>query len=146
MFKTKLHPLALAGVLAVSASVAFAMGSRPKDDEAVNTRIQPVAKLELAAGGSGGAGNRTGEQLFQSSCNGCHGSGALGAPKVGANGDWAPRLGKGLPGLLKSAIGGIRSMPAKGGVADATDDELARAIVYMANKSGGSLKEPAAKK
>ena len=73
---------------------------------------------------------------------GCHGSGALGAPKVGANADWAPRLSKGLDGLLKAAVNGIRAMPAKGGVADATDAELARAIVYMANKSGGSLKEP----
>jgi hypothetical protein len=35
-------------------------------------------------------------------------------------------------------------MPPRGGVADLTDTELARAIVFMANQSGGSLKEPAA--
>jgi cytochrome c5 len=34
-------------------------------------------------------------------------------------------------------------MPPKGG-SDASELELTRAIVYMANKSGGSLKEPAA--
>jgi cytochrome c5 len=130
-------------VLALSASFAFAMGSKPAaDDEGVNARILPVAKIELAGGATGGAGNRSGEQLFQAACNGCHGSGALGAPKVGDSGAWAPRIAKGLDGLLKSAVGGLRAMPAKGGVADATNAELARAIVYMANKSGGSLKEP----
>jgi hypothetical protein len=35
-------------------------------------------------------------------------------------------------------------MPPRG-ASDANDAELARTIVYMANKSGGSLKEPAAK-
>lgn len=141
MFNARFSMLALAGM--VAASSAFALGSRPKaDPEAVNDRIAPVAKIELAAGGGAAAGNRTGEQMFQAACNGCHASGALGAPKVGDAGAWGPRLGKGLDGLLKNAVNGIRSMPAKGGVADATNAELARAIVYMANKSGGSLKEP----
>jgi hypothetical protein len=35
-------------------------------------------------------------------------------------------------------------MPPKGG-SDANDVELARTIVFMANKSGASFKEPAAK-
>lgn len=140
MSNVRFSMLALAGM--VAASSAFALGNRPKvDEEAVNSRIAPVAKVALAAGGGAAAGNRTGEQMFQAACNGCHGSGALGAPKLGSNSDWAPRLSKGFDGLLKSAVNGIRSMPAKGGVADATDAELARAVVYMANKSGGSLKE-----
>ncbi len=135
--------LVLSCVLACSMPAAFAMGSTPKaDDEGANARILPVARVELAAAGGAAAGSRSGEQMFQAACNGCHGSGDLGAPKVGANADWAPRLSKGLDGLLKAAVNGIRAMPAKGGVADATDAELARAIVYMANKSGGSLKEP----
>lgn len=36
------------------------------------------------------------------------------------------------------------AMPPRGG-SDATDTELARAIVYMANQSGANLKEPASK-
>ena len=143
MPNARLRPLAAAGVLALTASFAFAMGSKPAaDEDAVNARIVPVAKIELAAGGGAAAGSRSGEQMFQSACNGCHGSGALGSPKVGDNAAWAPRLAKGLPALLKSAVGGLRSMPVKGGVADATEAELARAIVYMGNQSGGSLKEP----
>ena len=138
------RPYALTAVLVLSASAAFAMGSHPQvDEEAVNARILPVARVEMAGASAGAAaGSRTGEQMYNAACSACHGSGALGAPKFGNAADWAPRLGKGLDGLLKSAVGGIRSMPAKGGVADATDGELARAIVFMANKSGGSLKEP----
>jgi cytochrome c5 len=45
---------------------------------------------------------------------------------------------------MKSAIAGKNGMPPRG-ASDANDVELARAIVFMANKSGGSFKEPAAK-
>ncbi len=114
------------------------------DEEAVNQRIMPVAQVSIAAA-SGGAGvERTGEQLYQVTCVACHGTGAAGAPKLGDNAAWGPRLKLGLSGLLKSAIMGKNAMPPKGG-SDATETELAHAIVYMANKSGGSLKEPAAK-
>jgi cytochrome c5 len=36
-------------------------------------------------------------------------------------------------------------MPAKGGNPDLDDLEVARAVVHMANASGGKFKEPAAK-
>ena len=36
-------------------------------------------------------------------------------------------------------------MPPRGGNPDLTDTEIARAIVFMANQSGGNLQEPAAK-
>jgi cytochrome c5 len=45
--------------------------------------------------------------------------------------------------MLKSAQAGKNAMPPRGG-SDATDTELARAIVYMANKSGAKFKEPKA--
>lgn len=115
------------------------------DEEAVNARIAPVASSVLAAATSGGsAASRTGEQLYTTACAACHDSGAAGAPKVGDNAAWGSRLKQGLNGLLKSATAGKNAMPPKGG-SDASETELARAIVFMANKSGGSLKEPAAK-
>lgn len=61
---------------------------------------------------------------------------------MGDNAAWAPRLGLGLDGLTKSAIAGKNAMPARGGGADLTDEEIARAIAFMANKSGASFKEP----
>ncbi len=123
-----------------------AMGDRKKvDEEAVATRIQPVAKVELAAATAGGAKvSRSGEEVVKSACFACHGTGAAGAPKIGDKASWGQRLAMGLDGLLKSAIAGKNAMPPRGG-SDVSDIELARAIVNMANKSGASFKEPAAK-
>lgn len=145
MFQLNIRTLAAVGALVLSLS-SFAMGSRPKgDEEAANKRIAPVARVELAAATSGAAaGERSGEQIYKAICSACHDAGVANAPKTGDKGAWAPRLALGLDGLLKSAIAGKNAMPPKGG-SDANDTELARAIVYIANKSGGSLKEPGAK-
>lgn len=145
MSKPNFRPLALAGLL-LAAPALFAMGSRPTaGDEGANARIQPVAKLALAPAGSGAAkGSRSGEELYKAVCGACHETGVANAPKTGDKAAWAPRIGVGLDGLVKSATAGKNAMPPKGG-SDASDEELARAIAYMANKSGASFKEPAAK-
>lgn len=139
--------LALTGLLALTPALVLAMGGRPNaaDEEAANARIQPVAKLKLAAASSGGAaaGSRSGEELYKAVCSGCHEAGVAGAPKTGDKAAWAPRIGVGLDVLTKTAKAGKNAMPPKGG-SDATDDELARAIVFMTNKSGANFKEPAA--
>lgn len=140
---TRRFTAAAALVLSVS---AFAMGGRPKgDDEAANSRIAPVAKVELAAPAAGGAaGERSGEQLYKTVCGACHDAGVANAPKLGDKAAWAPRIALKLDGLVKSAIAGKNAMPPKGG-SDANDAELTRAIVYMANKSGASFKDPGGK-
>ena len=108
-------------------------------------RIKPVAEITVAAAGAEGA-VRTGEEIVKAVCSACHATGAAGAPKIGDKGAWGPRLAAGLNGLLQSATKGKGAMPPKGGATDLSDYELARAIVYMANQSGGSLKEPPAPK
>ena len=97
-------------------------------EELTATLIQPVARLELAAGGGAAPakGAKTGEQVVAAVCGACHNTGVAGAPKVGDNAGWAPRLGLGLDGLTKSAIAGKGAMPPKGGGADLTDEEIAR--------------------
>lgn len=144
MVHLNIHALAAAGALVLSVGV-LAMGSRPAaNDEAANQRIAPVARVELAAPVAAASGNRGGEEIYKATCGACHDAGVANAPKLGDKGAWAPRIALGLDGLLKSAIAGKNAMPPKGG-ADATDGELARTIAYMANKSGASFKEPAAK-
>ena len=146
MFPANPRKLATA-FLTLAASSVLAMGGRPAvDDEAVAARIQPVAKIELAAPAAAGVkASRSGEEIVKGACFACHGTGAAGAPKIGDKAAWAPRIAKGLDGLLKSATAGKNAMPPKGG-SDASDLELARAIVTMANQSGASFKEPADKK
>lgn len=142
MFSKHSRFLALASALALGASAAVAMGSKPKaDDEAANARIAPVARVQLAsAAPKVAAGSRSGEDMYKAVCGACHEAGVAGAPKTGDKGAWAPRIALGLDGLLKSAVAGKNAMPPKGGAADATDDELRRAIAFMANKSGASFK------
>lgn len=142
------------GVMIALGSVGFvvtaitianvAKSHKPLDPEAVNLRIAPVATVKIAAATTAGGAARSGEQIFQSACAACHETGAAGAPKVGDKAAWAARLSQGLNGLLKAAIAGKNAMPPRGG-SDATDAELASAIVYMANKSGANFKEPPAK-
>lgn len=136
---------AAASLLALVSTLATAMGSHPQDmdEEALNARILPVAKVKLAPASTAGAaaGNRTGEEIYKGVCMACHGTGAAGAPKVGDKAAWAPRIALGLDGLTKSAIAGKNAMPPKGG-SNATDEELARAIAFMANQSGANFKAP----
>ena len=114
--------------------------------EALAQRIKPVADVAISEGGGAASGPRTGDQIVKAACAACHTTGAANAPKIGDNVAWGKLIGRGLNDLLASSIKGKGAMPAKGGVADITDFELARAIVTMANQSGGSLKEPAAPK
>ena len=114
--------------------------------EAVAARLQPVGRVEFGAAGGAAAGPRSGEEIVKSVCAVCHQTGIANAPKIGDKAAWAPRIKTGMNTLLADAIKGIRAMPPRGGAADLSDDEMARAVVYMANQSGGNLKEPAAPK
>lgn len=88
----------------------------------------PVA---AAAAPAPGGAPRSGEQVYTAVCAGCHGAGVMGAPKLGSS-DWGPRLGQGKPTLYQHALNGIRSMPARGGCAACSDDEIKSAVDYMA--------------
>jgi len=113
--------------------------------EAVADRIKPVAQVTIAAGGADGAA-KTGEQIYQTVCTACHSTGAAGAPKMGDTAAWGKLIAQGQKTIVADATKGIRAMPPKGGATDLSDYEFERAVVYMANKSGGSFKEPAAPK
>ena len=111
-------------------------------ETATQTRIQPVGQLTLGDGIP--VGERKGDQIFNKICIQCHAadSSVPNAPKIENNGDWAPRIGQGFDTLFQHALNGFNAMPAKGGAADLTDQELKRAITYMANKSGGNFPDP----
>ena len=74
---------------------------------------------------------RSGDAVYNAACVACHDTGVLNAPKRGDTASWGDRLDKGIEGLLTSAIQGINAMPARGGDASITDDELKAAIEYM---------------
>ena len=128
----------------VTSTATTGAGTDGQSAEAISNRIRPVseegftlvdanAPRVLQAGGA----------VYAATCAACHDSGMAGAPKTGDNGVWGARLAQGYDTLLKHAIEGIRAMPAKGGNPDLDNLEVERAVVFMANKSGASFKEPA---
>ncbi|WP_211468481.1 c-type cytochrome [Collimonas silvisoli] len=118
-------------------------GSEGQTPEAIATRIKPVADAGFTFKDANAPKQLlSGEEVFKSTCVACHGAGIAGAPKVGDAGAWGPRLAEGYDKVVGYALHGLRTMPAKGGNPDLDDTEVARAVVYMANQSGGKFKEP----
>ncbi|MFC4311888.1 c-type cytochrome [Steroidobacter flavus] len=98
-------------------------------------RAPPVAE----AAASTPAANDAGASVYNKTCFVCHGSGAGGAPTLGAREDWAPRVAQGKDTLHKHAIEGFNGekgvMPAKGGNLSLSEDDVKAAVDYIISKS-----------
>jgi len=94
----------------------------------------PAAAQDLAAG----------KAVYEGACVACHGTGVLGAPKVGDAAAWSARAAGGLGPLLNSAKNGRGNMPARGGNPALSDAQLQHAIAYMLAQSRGAAAAPAA--
>lgn len=146
----------LAIILVMIASNLTSEVAEYKPDEVVIENIAPVGQVNTsssapaaatapasAAGGEAEAGAaapaaveaKSGEQVYNGSCVACHGSGAAGAPKLGDAAAWAPRIAKGIDGLLASATTGLNAMPPKGLCMTCSEAELRAAIEYMVGNS-----------
>lgn len=126
-----------------------APGETASDVDDVRERIRPVAMVAIgAATGGAAAAPRSGEAVFTSACVACHAANSAipAAPRLGDKAAWGKLIKEGLPHLTEIAIKGIRGMPPRGGNPNLSDIEIARAIAYMANQSGGNWKEPEAPK
>ncbi|TXI96997.1 MAG: cytochrome c5 family protein [Burkholderiaceae bacterium] len=130
----------------VSSDNKVGAGSQSQTPEAIAARISPVANEGFTfVDASAPKALQTGEAVYNAACAACHASGAAGAPKFGDAGAWGPRIAQGYDTVVKHAIEGLRGMPAKGGNPDLDNIEVARAVVHMANASGGKFKEPEVK-
>ena len=125
----------------VTASAPLGAGSDAHSQEAVAKRIQPVAGFALVSADAAGE-ERTGEQVYAATCSACHGTGVAGAHKLGDEAAWGPVMAKGFDAMVKNAINGINAMPPRGGNPNLSDLEVARAVAYLANESGGNFPEP----
>jgi cytochrome c5 len=130
--------IALAVVL-MAVVVPFSMSGKGKSDavnsaDDVESRIAPIAKIEMQAGGGDG-GVKDGKTVYNTVCAGCHGAGVMGAPKMGDKGAWGGRIGQGMATLNSHAINGFKGMPARGGAASLSDDEVKAAVQYMVDGS-----------
>ena len=92
------------------------------------------------------AQERSGKQVVDAVCASCHAKGEKGAPKIGDRKAWSKRASQGLTSLTDHALKGIREMPSHGGAPNLSNLEIARAVAYMVNQSGGKWVEPATTK
>ena len=119
---------------------------------AVEERIKPVGQIylpgdellesapavETLAVPEPVATAKSGPEVYNSACLACHGAGVAGAPILGNQEQWAPRIAQGLDVLKGHAIDGYTGaagyMPAKGGRMDLSDDEVGASVEYMVNE------------
>jgi cytochrome c5 len=85
-----------------------------------------------------------GKAAWAATCQKCHGGNkAIGAPKITSTEAWTPRIEQGLDVLFDHAINGFlgpsyAEMPAKGGNAALSDDDVKAAVAFMVWASGGA--------
>ncbi len=97
--------------------------------------IEKTAVAIAAPAAAGASQPMDGKSVFQNSCNACHGTGLLNAPKFGDRAAWSPRIAKGLPTLEKHALEGFNQMPAKGGNVGLPDQAVRDAVEYMVSQA-----------
>ncbi len=105
-----------------------------KSEQSKEEAVKKEEPVKVASAG------KSGEQVYKSVCAMCHSAALMGAPKFGDKDQWAPRIAQGYDTLVDHAIHGIRMMPAKGGNPGLSDEEVGRAVAYMANEAGASFK------
>lgn len=85
------------------------------------------------------ADSGAGKSAYGKTCAMCHAAGVAGAPKPGDKADWGPRIAQGKDTLYKHALEGFTGakgmMPARGGNANMSDDDVKAAVDYMVGLS-----------
>lgn len=109
------------------------------------TSATALALLACGFGGIAQAQQKSGEQTYKDVCMVCHAAGVANAPKFGDAKAWAPLIKEGQAVLTAHAWVGVRGMPARGGNPNLSQEDFAKAVVYMANAAGGKWKEPDAR-
>ncbi len=135
--------IAVLGVIAffiaqnVSESSSAKMQKSARAEKATIERIEPVGKVSVGAAVVAGAAKaaRSGKEVVQAACGGCHIAGVAGAPKIGSKGDWEARVQAGMDVMMASVVQGKGIMPPGGG-GNFTDEELKAAIQSMLADSG----------
>lgn len=95
---------------------------------------------EPAAGAKPAASDKNPEEIAKATCFKCHETGEQGAPKISDKAAWSQRISKGMDAVTKTVIRGHGKMPARGGLADLTDDEMKKVIAVLLKEVGAEAK------
>ena len=136
-------------ILLVSQLVTSGRLGSHESDKDVLSRIQAVGQVVIGEAGPP-KGTLAGDAVYNQVCKTCHEAGLAGAPKAGDKGAWGPRIGQGQSTVTQHAVAGFQGktgvMPPKGGNAELTDPEVARAVVFMANQAGAKKRAAASRR
>ena len=116
----------------------------PIREQAKLSRIQPIAgvyagetgRAQAAAAAAANVlpaafgGSLDPQTIYNGVCAACHTAGVAGAPKLEAAA-WTERAAQGIDTLTQHAINGIGIMPAKGGRADLSDEQVRVTVEWM---------------
>ena len=125
------------GFKALNSTSGDSSNSETMVENSVLERIKPVGEVRIDTSTQVASAEivetavRSGEEIYNSKCAGCHTSGVMGSPKFASLEDWAPRVGLGLEKLTLSAIAGKGGMPAKGTCMDCSDNDIKITVKYM---------------
>lgn len=106
----------------------------PQNKDTTTGFLQEITELRVHHGP-----NRSGKEVYEYRCKGCHGKNTQGAPMPDDNFEWSMRLRKkGLDLLLKHSMEGFNNylMPPMGGCRDCNQEEVYAAVFYMLKTSG----------
>ena len=129
------------GLLSLLVLFTAGVNAAATPEDEIRERIKPVGAVCVEGQDCGSAaaaaptGPRSGDQVYTAVCAACHGTGAMGAPKLGDAAAWTARAAQGVDTLVSHAINGINMMPAKGGCAACSDDEIKAAVQHMLDNS-----------
>ena len=136
------------GIVFIARDIGFKEepGDNPSRKLTTEERIRPVADVYTGEAGAAAiqqaavtaAPEQTvatdaaidGEKLYAGVCAACHSTGVAGAPKPGSP-EMAQRKEKGLDALMQTALNGLNAMPARGGRADLTDEQIQAVVEFM---------------
>ncbi|WP_246796382.1 c-type cytochrome [Burkholderia perseverans] len=120
------------GAAANAAAASGASGADTANTQAAAAMAAIAALPKPGAAPAAPAAGGAGQALYNSTCQACHATGVLGAPKFGNKADWAPRLADPIDKIYNYALHGKGSMPPKGG-SNASDEDVKAAVDYMVN-------------
>ncbi len=118
----------------VKAVTAVAAVKTPDPKTTTTGFMQEITEVRVHNGP-----DRTGKEIYDFRCNGCHGRNTQGAPMPDDGFEWTMRLQKkGMDVLLRHAMDGYKQtlMPPKGGCRDCNENEVYAAVYYMLERSG----------
>ena len=93
--------------------------------------ISPCLLLGACSQADSELASHPGKQIWQDTCQVCHQTGLAGAPIMGDQKAWASRIKRGKDSLYTHALEGWGDMPARGGNANLSDQQVMQAVDYM---------------